>query len=177
MMMDRHVGAPPVSKQQECKSGLVGPGTLSQACDLMWCVKWRGESELSSAHISSDTHQGCRRSWLTDFSRCDYTRGWWRGNPASKKVGQKLRWYFSGLSGNCLWSSSAPIHWILTEKPNICRSLSELSRSLLEQGHCYQQTAHSLAIINPFFCSFCSGSWISNAQKFSFAKVLHFWGT
>lgn len=35
MMMDRHVGAPPVSKQQECKSGLVGPGTLSQPCDLM----------------------------------------------------------------------------------------------------------------------------------------------
>lgn len=35
MMMDRHVGAPPVSKRQECKSGLVGPGTLSQPCDLM----------------------------------------------------------------------------------------------------------------------------------------------
>lgn len=75
MMMDRHVGAPPVSKQLECKSGLVGPGTLSQPCDLMGCVKWRGEPELSSAHTSPDTEQSRRRSWLTDFSRCDYTRG------------------------------------------------------------------------------------------------------
>lgn len=75
MMMDRHEGAPPVSKQQECKSGLVGPGTLSQPCDLMGCVKWRGEPELSSAHISPDTEQSRRRSWLTDFSRYDYTRG------------------------------------------------------------------------------------------------------
>lgn len=171
MMMDRHVGAPPVSKQQECKSGLVGPGTLSQPCDLMWCVKWRGESELSSAHISPDTDQGCTCSWLTDFNRCDYTRGWWRG-----ETGFQQKWVqnCAGVSQafqvtDCLWSSSALIHWILTEKPNICRSRSDLFWPPLEQSHCYQQTPHSLVIINPLFYCFCSDAGI-----FKCSKMLHF---
>lgn len=97
------------------------------------------------------------------------------GNRLPTKVGQKLRWCFSGLSGE--WSSSALIHWILIDKPHFCRSLSELSWPPLEQGHCYQQTLHSLVIINPFFCCFCNGACIPNAQNCSTLSKLHFWGT
>lgn len=44
-------GSPPPSiKAAGMSSGLVGPGTLFEPSDLIWCVKWGGESGLSSAH-------------------------------------------------------------------------------------------------------------------------------